>query len=205
MGTVLRLVSKKRGCSFQLTDERIIPGEQAGEVSLEVVNVDGLHANETGALSASRSIHRDTTRDSRHRRPPALQHFAPGRYSCSPPGQVTTRGTRVKILACRSETCQNRFMRPSQALASKRSTILALAAACGASRVRVFGSVARGDDREGSDLDLLVDLPTGTSLLHIVGLQLDIEDALGVKVDLCTERELHPDLKLRILAEARPL
>lgn len=96
-------------------------------------------------------------------------------------------------------------MRPAQALASKRSTILALAAACGASRVRVFGSVARGHDREGSDLDLLVDLPTGTSLLHIVGLQLDIEDALGVKVDLCTERELHPDLKLRILAEARPL
>ena len=96
-------------------------------------------------------------------------------------------------------------MRPSLALASKRSTILALAAACGASRVRVFGSVARGHDREGSDLDLLVDLPAGTSLLHIVGLQLDIEDALGIKVDLCTERELHPDLKLRILAEARPL
>ena len=96
-------------------------------------------------------------------------------------------------------------MRPSQALASKRSAILALAAALGASRVRVFGSVARGSDREGSDLDLLVDLPAGTSLLHIVGLQLDIEDALGVKVDLCTERELHPDLKQRILAEARLL
>ena len=96
-------------------------------------------------------------------------------------------------------------MLPSQALASQRSRILALAAAHGASRVRVFGSVARGLDREGSDLDLLVDLPDGTSLLHIVGLQLDIEDALGVKVDLCTERELHPDLKARILAEARPL
>jgi len=96
-------------------------------------------------------------------------------------------------------------MLPSQALASQRSRILALAAAHGASRVRVFGSVARGLDREGSDLDLLVDLPDGTSLLHIVGLQLDIEAALGVKVDLCTERELHPDLKARILAEARPL
>ena len=71
--------------------------------------------------------------------------------------------------------------------------------------MRVFGSVARGSDHEGSDVDLLVDLPPGTSLLKIVGLQLDIEDELGVKVDLCTERELHPDLKLRILAEARPL
>jgi uncharacterized protein len=96
-------------------------------------------------------------------------------------------------------------MRPSQALASQRSRILALAVARGASSVRVFGSVARGSDLEGSDVDLLVDLPAGTSLLHIVGLQLDIEDALGVKVDLCTERELHPALKHRILAEARPL
>ena len=96
-------------------------------------------------------------------------------------------------------------MRPSETLAAKRPEILALAATHGASRVRVFGSVARGSDHEGSDVDLLVDLPPGTSLLKIVGLQLDIEDALGVKVDLCTERELHPDLKLRILAEARLL
>ncbi len=96
-------------------------------------------------------------------------------------------------------------MRPSQALASQRDHVLALAAARGASSVRVFGSVAKGLDEEGSDLDLLVDLPAGTSLLRIVGLQLDIEDALGVKVDLCTERELHPALKERVLAEARPL
>lgn len=96
-------------------------------------------------------------------------------------------------------------MLPSQALAAQRNHVLALAAARGASSLRVFGSVARATDREGSDLDLLVDVPAGTSLLHIVGLQLDIEDALGVKVDLCTERELHPDLKARILAEARPL
>jgi len=96
-------------------------------------------------------------------------------------------------------------MRPSQALASRRTQILALAAAHGASSLRVFGSVARGLDQEGSDVDLLVDMPVGTSLLKIVGLKFDIEDALGVKVDLCTERELHPDLKARILAEARPL
>ena len=96
-------------------------------------------------------------------------------------------------------------MRPSQALAAQRDHVLALAAAHGARSVRVFGSAATGVDREGSDLDLLVDLPAGTSLLRIVGLQLEIEDALGVKVDLCTETELHPALRPRILAEARPL
>lgn len=96
-------------------------------------------------------------------------------------------------------------MRPSQALEAKRDQVLALAAARGARCVRVFGSVAKGIDKDGSDLDLLVDLPRGTSLLRVVGLQLELEDALGVKVDLCTETELHPDLKARILAEARPL
>jgi len=95
-------------------------------------------------------------------------------------------------------------MRPSQAIASQRDTILRLAAKHGASQVRVFGSAARGDDHAGSDLDLLVGLPHGTSMLRIVGLQLDLTHALGMKVDLCTERELHPDLRQRILAQARP-
>lgn len=96
-------------------------------------------------------------------------------------------------------------MRPSEALAAHRERVLDIAAARGATNVRVFGSVVNGLDDESSDLDLLVDLPPGTSLLRIVGLQLDIEDALGVKVDLCTERELHPQLKDKILAQARPL
>ena len=94
-------------------------------------------------------------------------------------------------------------MRPSEALVAHRKQLLEIAAARGATNVRVFGSVVKGIDREDSDLDLLVDLAPGTSLLRIVGLQLDIADALGVKVDLCTERELHPELKDRILAEAR--
>jgi predicted nucleotidyltransferase len=96
-------------------------------------------------------------------------------------------------------------MRPSLALALQRDRVLALASARGAGRVRVFGSVARDTDREGSDVDLLVDVPPGTSLLHLVGLQMEIAEALGVKVDLCTESELHPTLKDRVLAEARPL
>jgi predicted nucleotidyltransferase len=96
-------------------------------------------------------------------------------------------------------------MRPSQTLATHRDRVLALAVARGADRVRVFGSVARETDHEGSDIDLLVDMPAGTSLLHLVGLQMDIEEALGIKVDLCTESELHPAMKARVLAEARPL
>ena len=67
----------------------------------------------------------------------------------------------------------------------------------------MFGSVARGIDREGIDLDLLVDMAEGTSLPDIVGLQLALEDALGVRVELCTTPELQPALRHNILAEAR--
>ena len=96
-------------------------------------------------------------------------------------------------------------MRPSAALSTHRTEVLELAAARGASRVRVFGSTARWEDRDDSDLDLLVDLPAGTSLLTIVALQQDIADTLGVPVDLLTERELDPDLASQIIAQARPL
>ncbi len=96
-------------------------------------------------------------------------------------------------------------MRPSEALAAQREKVLAIAAAHGARNLRVFGSVAKGIDKEGSDVDLLVEIGPGISLFQYVGLQLDIEEALGMKVDLCTEDELHPRLKARILAEARPL
>ena len=108
-------------------------------------------------------------------------------------------------LALIAKSCEDTRMRPSEALTGNRKRVLEIAAALGARNLRVFGSVLKGLDREGSDLDLLVDLPPGTSLLRIVGLQLDIEDVLGVKVDLCTERELHPALKEGILADARPV
>ncbi len=94
-------------------------------------------------------------------------------------------------------------MKPSEALAVHRDKLLAIAAGHGASNLRVFGSVAKGVDREGSDIDLLVDVRQGTSLFDLVGLQQDFEDALGMKVDLLTEPELHPMLKDRVLAEAR--
>ncbi len=96
----------------------------------------------------------------------------------------------------------NHAMRPSESLKLHRPQVLALAHACGATDVRVFGSAARGTDRDDSDLDLLVTWPGERSLLDLVGLQLDLQDALGVRVDLATERELHPLLRQRILAEA---
>ncbi len=96
-------------------------------------------------------------------------------------------------------------MKPSEALATHRDKLLAIAAGHGASNLRVFGSIAKGVDREGSDIDLLVDIRQGTSLFDLVGMQQDFEDVLGMKVDLLTEPELHPELKERILFEARPV
>ena len=83
--------------------------------------------------------------------------------------------------------------------------ILRVAHAHGASTVRVFGSRARGDSRSDSDLDLLIALEPGRSLLDIVAIKQDLEDLLGYSVDVVTEGGLSPYLRDRILAEALPL
>jgi hypothetical protein len=90
-------------------------------------------------------------------------------------------------------------------LAEKREEILRLAASRGARNVRVFGSVARGEARGDSDIDLLVDIESGRSLLDVIGLWLDLQELLGRKVDLLTEGGVNRHLRARILAEARPL
>jgi predicted nucleotidyltransferase len=87
----------------------------------------------------------------------------------------------------------------------KRHAILALAHRHGALNVRVFGSVARGEATAESDLDLLVDWEPGRSLLDHAGLVLDLQDLLGVPVEVGTERSLHWYVRDRILAEAVPL
>lgn len=92
-----------------------------------------------------------------------------------------------------------------EVLASARERVLAIAAADGATRVCVFGSALKGSDRADSDLGLLIDVRPGTSFLRIVGMKLAMEDALGVRVDLCTEREPHPALRERIPPEGHPL
>jgi predicted nucleotidyltransferase len=84
----------------------------------------------------------------------------------------------------------------------ERADVNRIAAAHGARNVRVFGSVVRGESTDSSDLDLLVDMAEGRSLLDLVALGDDLEEALGVVVDVVTERSLSPYLRDRILAEA---
>jgi predicted nucleotidyltransferase len=90
-------------------------------------------------------------------------------------------------------------------LRSKRTEILALAAKHGASNVRLFGSVARGEDQEDSDVDFLVDMQETRSLFDLISLQQDIEKAIGRKVDVLTSNGINRYLKDRILNEAAPL
>lgn len=96
-------------------------------------------------------------------------------------------------------------MRPSESLREHRDAVLDIAASIGAMNVRIFGSVLREEDTEGSDVDLLVDVPRGTTLLDMVRLQNAIEDALGVSVDVLTAEDLPLRIRDRVLEEARPL
>jgi predicted nucleotidyltransferase len=92
-----------------------------------------------------------------------------------------------------------------KALESRRREILELAARHGARNVRVFGSMARGDDRATSDVDLLVDMEPGRTLLDVIALEQDLEDLLGRPVEVLTDGGLSPYLQRRILAEAAAL
>ena len=77
-----------------------------------------------------------------------------------------------------------------------------MAAQRGASNVRLFGSLARGTADEASDVDLLVDLDPGRSLIDLAGLELDLEALLKTRVDVGTVASLKPRMKERILAES---
>ncbi len=86
-----------------------------------------------------------------------------------------------------------------------RAEILALAERHGIHNVRVFGSMARGDAGDASDVDLLVSLPPGTSGLALGGLLMDVQDLLQRRVEVVTDRALHPALRDHVLKEAQPL
>jgi predicted nucleotidyltransferase len=96
-------------------------------------------------------------------------------------------------------------MRPSEALEKHREDIRRLALNYRAANPRVFGSTARGEDVEGSDLDILVDTVSGTTLFDLGGLFEALNTSLGVGVDLVTIRELPPSVRARVLAEAKPI
>ena len=94
-------------------------------------------------------------------------------------------------------------MRPSEALAQKRDAVRQAMLSCSkVANPRVFGSVARGEDVEGSDIDFLVDGLPGASLLDLGGLQYRLEEILGVKVDLVLTSELPRFFRDRVLSEA---
>ncbi len=90
----------------------------------------------------------------------------------------------------------------NELLRTRREEILRIAAKHGAHNVRVFGSVARGEADETSDVDFLVEMEPGRSLLDLGGLLIDLEGLLGRPVDVVTERGLKPRIRPRVLNEA---
>ena len=87
-------------------------------------------------------------------------------------------------------------------LKAKREEILRIAARHGARNVRLFGSVARGEADTESDVDVLVDMEPGRSLLDMGGLLMDLQELLGCRVDVVSERGLRERIRQRVLKEA---
>ena len=97
-------------------------------------------------------------------------------------------------------------MRLKQLLHEKREEILKISSKHGAYNVRIFGSVARGDDTKDSDIDFLIDYDLNKiSPWFPGGLLMDLQDLLGCKVDIVTEKGLSKFIKNRVLDEAKPL
>lgn len=96
-------------------------------------------------------------------------------------------------------------MKPSLALEKNRGAVRSLVTRFHSDNPRIFGSASLGQDTEGSDLDLLVDPLPGATLLDLGGLQVELEDLLGVNVDLLTPGDLPEKFRDQVLAEARPI
>ncbi|HZR93725.1 MAG TPA: nucleotidyltransferase family protein [Gaiellaceae bacterium] len=90
-------------------------------------------------------------------------------------------------------------------LRARRDEIVEIAAESGASNIAVFGSVARGEADEASDVDFLVDLDASRSLFDLGRLLADLRDLLGCEVDVVTRSGLRERIRDRVLGEARPL
>lgn len=93
----------------------------------------------------------------------------------------------------------------SKRLKIQRDDIIRLASRYGARNVRVFGSLARGEAGQDSDVDILVDMLPDRSLLDLSGLLIDLQELLGCPVDVVTENMLHWYIRDKVLSEAVPL
>ncbi|HGO5823621.1 TPA: nucleotidyltransferase family protein [Mannheimia haemolytica] len=96
-------------------------------------------------------------------------------------------------------------MTPSQLLKLKHTEIMAISQQFAVENLRVFGSVAKGLDTEKSDLDILVDTTPKTTMLDLCGLQMELEELLGIRVDVLTPRSLPEKFRQQVLNEARAL
>ena len=90
-------------------------------------------------------------------------------------------------------------------LADIKMRVLPILKEAGVTHSSLFGAVVRGEARQNSDIDMLVDVPRGTGLFEFVGLKHKLEEALKKKVDLVTFDALHPRLRARILQEQQPI
>lgn len=126
--------------------------------------------------------------------------------------EVYRTGLQVSSMVCMSmsdaPTRPLRFRGTSplaQQLLSHRDDVTALLTRAGVRNPRVFGSVVRGEDHSGSDIDLLVDLPDGFGLFDLARLERDVSRIVGVPVDLVPARSLRENLQGSVLHEATPL
>jgi predicted nucleotidyltransferase len=97
--------------------------------------------------------------------------------------------------------CLGVMMKPSVALGLHRDQVREVLARFRLSNPRIFGSTARGEDVEGSDLDILIDAPPGTSLYDLAGAEIELEAILGCKVDVLTSGLMAPDVERRVAAD----
>jgi predicted nucleotidyltransferase len=100
---------------------------------------------------------------------------------------------------------RERVVELQELITSKRDELLDVATRYGARNVRIFGSLARGEATAESDVDILVDLDPGRSLLDLGGLLMEFQAILDRPVDVVTERGLRERIRHRVLAEAVPL
>ncbi|WP_260295694.1 nucleotidyltransferase family protein [Sedimenticola hydrogenitrophicus] len=96
-------------------------------------------------------------------------------------------------------------MKPSQVLESHRADIRRIVVAHRAQNARVFGSVVHGRDTDDSDLDILVDPTSDTTLMDVAAIQVELEDLLGISVDVLTPKALPEAFRNRVLSEAMPV